>query len=314
MSRLDRQNGLSISEFVEKRNKILILMKDGGLGDVFSYRMIFEDIKKLIPNAYVVFACPEKYFSAIEDHPFIDEVTNCETIDKKEFIIHYDITSVCFEHEMKIAPFSDLNRSEIVSEHCGFVLTNHNMHINLEEIYVKEAKDKLPNKINFAICPFSKVPARSMTMNQIKKIKNKLDSLNINLICLHNKENKDLENIGIPVWSELNNKQWMGSLAAVDYVISVDTASFHFSGGIGKPLIGIFGPTDGKVIGKHYEFILIQRHRDEGDWECGPCYDWFSCPKTKNAIKPCMKEINDEKLINSIDVILEKYPIKYSNN
>ncbi len=48
MSRLDRQNGLSISEFVEKRNKILILMKDGGLGDVLSYRMIFEDIKKLI--------------------------------------------------------------------------------------------------------------------------------------------------------------------------------------------------------------------------------------------------------------------------
>ncbi len=77
-----------------------------------------------------------------------------------------------------------------------------------------------------------------MTMNQIKKIKNKLDSLNINLICLHNKENKDLENIGIPVWSELNNKQWMGSLVAVDYVIRIDTASFHFSGGIGQPFRG----------------------------------------------------------------------------
>lgn len=305
------KKSLSLKEFFEKRQKILFIMKDGGLGDVFSYRMIFEDVKKLMPNSHVVFACPKKYFSVIEDHPFIDEVADCEAINKKEFIVYYDITSVCFEHEMKIAPLSDLNRSDIVSKYCGFSLTSHKMHINLEESFIKEAKEKLSEKINFAICPFSKVPARSMTINQIQKIKNKLDALNINLICLHNKENKDLENIGIPVWNNLNEKQWMGSIAAFDYVISVDTASFHFAGGINKPLIGIFGPTDGKVIGKYYDFILIQKHRDEGDWDCGPCYNWLSCPKTKEIPKPCIKEINEEKLINSIDLILEKYP-KYS--
>lgn len=305
---------LSVSDFVEKRKEILVLMKDSGLGDMFSYRMIFEDIKSLIPDSRIVFACPEKYFPVIEDHPFIDEIVDCEKVNKKDFIVHYDITSVCFEYEMKTHPLVDLNRSDIVSKHCGFELKNHNMHINLENKYKEEAKSKLSNKVNFAICPFSHCSARSMTMSQINKIKNKLDDLNINLICLHNKENREVESLGIPVWKDLNLKQWMGAISAVDYVISADTAGFHFAGGIKKPLIGIFGPTDGKIVGKYYDFILIQKHRDEGNWDCGPCYSWFNCPKTKNVPKPCIKEINDMKLINSIDLILEKHPAKYSIN
>jgi len=44
------------------------------------------------------------------------------------------------------------------------------------------------------------------------------------------------------------------------------------AGGLGKPLCGIFTFADGKIYGKHYDFVLVQKHRDNGNWNCGSCF------------------------------------------
>jgi ADP-heptose:LPS heptosyltransferase len=99
----------------------------------------------------------------------------------------------------------------------------------------------------------------------------------------------------------------MSIIAAADYVISVDTAAFHLAGGLGKPLTGIFAWSDGKVYGKYFDFILVQKHRDNGNWDCGPCFKFNSCPKSREARKPCI-EFSVDEIYSGIEKMLEKWP------
>ena len=310
ITNLSSHRGFSIEEFKKKCNKILINMNCGGLGDVFIHRMIFEDIKLLMPNINITFACAKEYHPAIEDHPYIDNLEDSEKVNKNDFLVYYQTGKVCTDYEMKISPFSNLHRSDIIADYLGLELTKHQMHINLDNKYIKQANEKLSNKkIKFAICPVSGISSKNITINQIKLIKEKIDFLGGYLYCIHNKFIKEIHDLGIPIWNNLSIKEWMGALSAADYVISVDTAAFHYCGGINKPLLGIFSFTDGKVYGKYYDFILVQKHRDDGNWDCGPCYKWTSCPKTSNNLKPCISEITDEMILNGIDSLVKKYKI-----
>ena len=104
-----------------------------------------------------------------------------------------------------------------------------------------------------------------------------------------------------------NIRQWMGYVYAADYVLSVDSAAFHFAGGIKKPLVGVFTFCDGKVYGKYYDFTLVQKHRDNGNWDCGPCYNWPDCPKSADSLKPCLTELTSEMILDGVDKMLSKY-------
>lgn len=305
ISRFNSHKGFSIDKFSKICNKILINMETGGLGDVYIHRMIFEDIKILMPEINITFACEKKYHEAIEDHPFIDNLEDSKKIDENNFLVHYKTGSVCSDYEMKLAPFSNLNRSDIIANYLGFELTKHNMHINLDKKYIQQAESRAnTKKLKFALCPISSEISKNITLKQIELIKNKIDILNGYLYCVHNKFVPEIHKLGIPIWDNLSIKEWMGSLSAADYVISVDTAAFHYCGGTGKRLLGIFSHTDGKVYGKYYNFILVQKHRDNGDWNCGPCYSYMSCPKSNHIIKPCMSEISDDMIINGINKLI----------
>ena len=63
---------LSLKEFYDKRENILICRNVGGLGDILMHRMLFEDFKLAMPNCKVHFACPAHFHIVVKDHPFID--------------------------------------------------------------------------------------------------------------------------------------------------------------------------------------------------------------------------------------------------
>jgi hypothetical protein len=89
-------------------------------------------------------------------------------------------------------------------------------------------------------------------------------------------------------------------VAAADYIISVDTAAFHLAGGLKKKLMGIFTYADGKAYGKHFNFTLVQKHRDHGNWDCGPCFTFAMCPKSIANLKPCLLELTKDEFIQGI--------------
>jgi ADP-heptose:LPS heptosyltransferase len=94
-------------------------------------------------------------------------------------------------------------------------------------------------------------------------------------------------------------------MSLADYVISVDTSAFHLAGGLKKPLMGIFTFADGKVYGKYFNFVLVQKHRDNGNWDCGPCYNFSICPKSPLKVKPCLTELKYDDFMIGIQKLLQ---------
>lgn len=305
---------MSLKDFYDKRNKVLVLRSVGGLGDIFMHRMMFEDFKRLMPDCELHFACPKYYHDALRDHPFIDRLLDVSEVNRDDYIASYNTTTACGRTEMKLAPFSGPHRSDIWAGHCGVLLTKHNMHINLTEEEKAEGKRMIEEHRDregpcVLIAPVSAMANKNLTEGQTKGLVTGLRDMGLFPLGIHNE----------PIWNFLKNdfpavatnklRKWMGVIHQADYVISVDTAAFHCAGGMGKPLVGIFTFADGKVYGKYFDFFLVQKHReDDPCWDCGPCYNWGNCTKSKEPLKPCLTEITAEMILANVHRMLAKWP------
>ena len=77
-------------------------------------------------------------------------------------------------------------------------------------------------------------------------------------------------------------------------------------------MTGIFTFANGKTYGKYYDFILVQKHMDDGNWDCGPCYNYRICPKTQKELKPCLTELTEKEIKEGINKMFKKWPILIS--
>lgn len=306
---------LSLKDFAEQRNKILIIRSVGGLGDILMHRMIFEDFKKIMPEAEIHFCCPKYYHDALIDHPYIDKLVDSNSYERNDYVISYNTTTVCGRTEMKIAPMSGPHRSDIWANHCGVNLTSHKMHITLTEEEKAEGKKLIEENRDRAgksivICPISAMINKNLLDHQLLNLVKNLRNKGFYPFCLHNNPINVCYKNDVPLIVESKIRKWMAVLNQADYVISVDTASFHCAGGMNKPLVGIFTFADGEVYGKYYDFILVQKHRNQDpNWTCGPCYNWGACPKTDKIPKPCLTEITTEMIMNAVDNMVNKWKL-----
>ncbi len=303
---------LSLRDFHELRNKILVLRQVGGLGDILMHRMIFEDFKSVMPDSHIVFACPKKYHRLVYDHPFIDEIVDVTEVDAREYLAVYNTSTICGRYESMMSPFSDRHRSDIWANHCGVELKNHNMHLSLRNEVVEKGREivrGLTDKPNILFCPVSAMKNKNLQNEQVTEVVKGLREMGLFVFGSHTREIKELNKMEVPVVMGLNVEQWAGLVSAADYVLTVDTATFHLAGGLKKPTTAVFAWTDGKVYGKYYDFILVQKHRDNKDWDCGPCYLWTDCCKDKiNNRKPCITEITSEMVLNGAKQMLKRWP------
>jgi len=295
----------TLRDFYNKRNKVLVRRRTGGLGDILMHRMIFEDFKLICPDIELHFACPKQYLDAVIDHPFLDKVFDSEMLDAtpdalsiNDYVCAYETTSICGRFETHMAPYSSLHRSDIWANYCGVELTKHEMHIQIQK-KVKIDTDK----IKVAYCPVSAMVVKNLLPGHNETILKELKKRDCYVYALHNTQ-LDLD---IPVINPNSLQEWLAYIDAADYVISVDTAAYHAAGGLKKPLMGIFTFADGKVYGKYFDSVLVQKHRDNGDWDCGPCYEWPNCPKTKKTPKPCLTEITSKMLLTGIEEMFSKW-------
>jgi len=306
---------LNLNEFYEKRNKILINRAVGGLGDVLMHRMMFEDIKLLMPDCEIHYACPVQYHDAVRDHPYVDKLLDPGQVDRRDYIVHYNTTTACGRTEMRLAPLSAPNRSDIWAEHCGFKLTRHNMHFRITEEEKEAARSVIDKHRDregpvVLLCPVSAMETKNLLDHQLLGVVNGLHKRGCYVLGLHYYPIEVMEKNNIPtLGTKGETRLWMALIHEVDYVISVDTASFHCAGGMGKPLVGIFTFADGKKYGEHYEFFLVQKHReDDPSWTCGPCYNWSNCPKSQGSIKPCLTELTSNMILRAADKMFERWP------
>ena len=309
-----KKKTLTLKNFHEIKDKVLIWHDKGGLGDVFMQRMIFDDIRRNLPNAEITFACLPEYLDAAVDHPAIDKFVDARTVNLDDYIHCFNTcVTIVNRYENYNAPNYNENRSDIWARHCGLSLTSHEMNFVLEKSLRNSVKEKLDKyrkvgKPLIGFAPKSKMVVKSLLPEQIQAIANRCKDYS--LVAFHKEELSECKKLGIPTISDISIKELICYVDCVDYMITVDTAAFHLAGGLKKPLCGIFTFADGKVYGKHYEFILVQKHRDNGDWDCGPCFIHGNCPKSKKQIKPCLTELSSNELIEGIDKMFQKWNYK----
>jgi len=288
----------------------------GGLGDILMHRMMFEDFKNMNPEMELIFACPYQFHDAVKDHPFIDKVIDSRHLDVHDFNMVYNTTNCCSRYEMGMAPLADKHRSDIWANHCGVELKNHNMHLSFSDEELEEGLKLVESVRNQAgprvlFCTKSAMQSKNLIEGQIVDTVRALKDLGCFVYSTHIYPIDELDAIGVPVLHNLKIRQWMTAIMAADYVISVDSAVFHFAGGVGKPVTGIFTWADGQIYGKHYPTkTIVQFHRDtHPEWKCGPCYAWPECPFTSGALKPCLTRLNANMIMKGVKEMMTKYPL-----
>ena len=307
---MKRHGKLSLKRFATLRNQVLFNHGVGGLGDVLIHRMLFETVKKQHPELSISFACLPEYFGAVEDHPHIDNLIDQHNLDTEEHLAVFNTgIAVSNRYENKYGVDCKYNRADIWSKSCGFDLDSHEMLFQLDQNLLQSCRKELlslckqPDGPVILFCPVSKVTTKTLLPTQIKWVVEACQGQN--LICINNQPVRTADKLGLPGIYQRSLKEWIHFVAAADYVISVDSATFHLAGGLKKPLLGIFTFANGKTYGQHYDFVLLQKHRDDG-WDCGPCYNYKACSKTKGEIKPCLSELTKNDFQQAVDALLKK--------
>ncbi len=305
------------------------MRKARGIGDILMSRMIFADFKRTMPDIELHFACFRQYYELLKDIPEI-KLVDADGLNRFDYLISYDISECCWRYECKVAPHTDKHRAEIWTDHCGVKLTQHDMRlpfipddlIQWGRFQVRQRKGMSRKLLDGGspIVMFSPIafdPVRSLMEHQIEGAVEHLRKMNCFIYMAHPTTLPEMENtLGVTVFSGMSTQQWLALIHAADYVVTVDTSTFHYAGGIGKPMTGIFTHVDGKYRGKFYDFILVQKHRDNGDWPCGPCYNFSQCTNSKCESKdgrsplPCLTELTVGEITAGLDKMFERWPVK----
>lgn len=302
---------LGLAEFHKKRNTVLIWHEKGGLGDVYMQRMMLDDLKEIVPDCKIVFACLPEYFDAVKDHPAVSDLVDARTVNPKDYVVCYNTcVTIADRCENFYAPNCTEHRSDIWAKILGVTLKRHDMNIRLDPKVAARCRARMDEhrvgKPVVLLAPVSKMSTKSLLPWQMAAIKEA--TADCTLLGIHNHEVRELTELGVPGLYRSSIHEWMCYIDAADYVISVDTAAFHAAGGLKKPLLGIFTFADGKTYGKYFNFVLVQKHRDDGDWDCGPCFTFASCPKCNTLPKPCLTELSKELLQDGVRRMFERWP------
>jgi ADP-heptose:LPS heptosyltransferase len=308
---IELTQSLNIKEFYESRNKVLIIRSCGGLGDILIHRMIFEDFKILNPEIEIHFACPIKYHEALIDHPFIDKILDSETINRKEYLIHYSTSTACGRYELGIAPLCGKHRSDIWANHCGVELTKHNMHINFSEEETREGKRIVESYRDtdgpsVAFCPISAMSNKNLSESVMRELLTVLKNMGMYVFGLHTTPIELLLKLNTPMINGLKIRQWMSVLKNCDYVITVDSAHFHCAGGMNKPTLGIFTFINSETYSKYY--YCTETIQGPCPYGYMGCYNWTECPESKSVV-PCCKNLSSEQIILAFKKMINNYPL-----
>lgn len=320
---------LSVRDFYNRKNKIVIVRESRGIGDILTARMLFSNFKRLMPEVEITFACDDYYFDLLANHPFLDKVVSFRDLNLNEYAASYDISTCCIRYESATMGKNTKHRAEIWADHCGVPLTDTTMYLPIisenmiaggidkikqlrKEAYRRDNKDG-PSVL---FSPLAHEFHRSLTADQIKDTIRMLRRKGFFVFTTHQIETNLHNEIDIPLLVGNTFYEWMSYVHAADYVVSADTSTFHYAGGIKKPLTGIFTHVDGKLRGKFYDFILVQKHRDDGNWPCGPCYNYFYCtnesckdPRSPTELRPCLTQLTKEEIESGVDKMLAKWTI-----
>jgi ADP-heptose:LPS heptosyltransferase len=292
-----------------KATGILVTRAMGGIGDLLMMTAGLRALRKKYPQETIHFAIPNAFFPLLagnDDFECIDiESASLQTTDYARW---YDLTD-CPASRIESMQFPTIksNRIEIFAAAMG-ISKKELAHYGYTPRYDisaderKVAEDYIANinpkhKKIIGIQAYSAETYRNWL--QIEELAFKLSQESLVLVFNNEAiEGYEGDNI-IKVVQPLRAS--FAIVAQCDLIISPDSSFVHLAAALSLPAIGVFGPTSGKVISRHYlKSKAIMPNKT--DFPCSPCYrnENLVCNLAGSYTSVCLATIKPTDVLTAI--------------
>jgi ADP-heptose:LPS heptosyltransferase len=264
--------------FAKTTGRMLIRRTIGGIGDILMHRMLLQDLRSAAPGVSVSMALPKKLLSLVTDHPFIDQALRVDRVNPDDYAFVYDTTHVAGGYEYHLVRDGlpvDRHRSDIWAAEMGITLTRHEMLLSFTDEERGAARDILaPSEgaPTVAVAPRTASPHKDWTDKAWAELLRELVAAGYHPVVFHDKPlHKCFKGTHA---TGLSLRNWMATVDACDYVITLATGMFCLANGLHKPTLALFGCEDLEVFGRYFpEMMAIQRRAEHGsEWKGCPCW------------------------------------------
>lgn len=254
--------------------RLLLIRKLGGLGDILQTTALFPELFEQYPNIEVVYAVPPQYLELFEGHetklqiiPYdrvygpvgdhygpesIHHTAGIQNWALEEFDLIEDISSPCANWERLQVKygFQGLkwrNRMDRWSRWIGLELRETPetiIRFTHEELKKAEKRIRTTDKPVVIWSPIS--AGRNRSYPWYREVKAKLEEEGAEVWYLHP------EKLGTETLTSLSLRQMGAFCAVADYIITMDTSTFHWGGLLRRPTLGLFNLLLGTSHAKYY--------------------------------------------------------------
>ncbi len=281
------------------QNKILIERNTGGLGDIL---MILPAIKTLIkenPLLDITISFPGQYAWMFRELPitFIDCYVFCQDYLRniKQYGKLVDLECPYIDYKASVDWKPKKNRIEIFAETLDVkpkipILKRNNKHLDVRFLN----SDKKLVGLILEVADHS----RPYPLDRWIKVALSLRDKGFRPVTIaRDKSLVDIEYIvGIGI------ERLVTIIDQMDIIVTADTGPLHIAGALSKPIVALFGPTNGALICKLYkDTTVIQKLK--GATTCyRPCYinmaNDYCCGDL--GYSTCMYEITADEVVDAV--------------
>lgn len=294
---------------------ILVTRAMGGLGDIM---MMTPGLKALAARIGrpVHFATKRQFFPLLENNPDIRLLDIDDVIDVHRFRRWVNL-SFCpaGRYESRVVPKVKKGRVEIFARAMGIRRRDLDRSgwrpaYNLSS---KQLQQRDFHRAQFSAGDFPIIGIQPYSRDTYKNSPGLFKAMTelaerARIVVFHTS--------AVPVSVHPNIVQWHGkpiaetfaAIAACDYFVSVDSGFFHVAAAFEIPSLGIFGPTDGRVVSRHHPRALLIEAPD--GFICAPCWrnEDLPCKLTGGQISVCLNNVSPEIVTAAVEQLMQTYP------
>lgn len=310
-----------------KENDEVFLFRSGGIGDVMFMLPLIKVLKTKF-KARIKVATSPMYCSVLENNPYIDKIIQMpfgvEELEKSDHHIMFE--GVIEDSSKKAQLFhavdlfleeAEINFKEVSSEE------------KVPHIFVtKEEKERIHkemsrmridhNSIKVGIQLESSSPIRTFPTDKMIVIIKKLLERNYSVFAFGGRNQEELgKYISEVLIGEKNfiNLIYPGRAlrdaivytSFMDLCIAPDSAFIHISGGLGVPIIGLYGCFPSLLRMRYYKNAI----GIDCGVICAPSFQHGHAACIRGFPSPCFSVIGTEDVINAVDFLLGKKDIRF---
>lgn len=253
--------------------KLLVIRKYGGFGDILILSMLFPDLRDQYPHIDVTFALPQRFFPLFDgtglallpyESCFLNHVHDpVRGTVRSEFLSGFDLiedlSNPCHRWQNLFIKHGGIdgghglkwrNRLDMWSRPMGLTVKNPRTIIRITDAERAAAKGKL-NRFgpppHLILAPFTgSLPKNYPWFLELAA------ALKRDWTVVILRQQHPETGLGFRTLSGLSARGMGAACAAADMIVSGDTAAFHWGGILGVPTVGLFATNDGATYCKYY--------------------------------------------------------------